>query len=152
MANLEDAILLATQAHRGQRDKNGSPYILHPIRVMCRVRTEIEKMIAVLHDVVEDTPTSLQDLINDGYPPQVVEAIDALSHRPGESYAAFIERLKPNPLARRVKIADIEDNIDPRRLSVLHEKDFERLKRYRQAWEILTSCEKVEGDTTAWLI
>ena len=141
MPTLDDAILLAAQAHRGQKDKVGAPYILHPLRVMLRLKTEEEMMVAVLHDVVEDSAYTLADLERAGFPPHVMEAVDCLTRREGETYEAFIERLKPNPLARRVKLADLEDNLDIRRLPQLGEKDFERLQRYRRAWASLTSDE-----------
>jgi (p)ppGpp synthase/HD superfamily hydrolase len=138
MATLEDAIVLAVQAHQGQRDKAEAPYILHPLRVMLRMRSDVERMIAVLHDVVEDTPYTLLDLQQAGYPEQVLEALDCLTRRENETYEEFIERVKANPLARKVKIADLEDNMDIRRISDLQEKDVERLKRYRRAWLALT--------------
>jgi (p)ppGpp synthase/HD superfamily hydrolase len=138
MATLEDAIVLAVQAHQGQRDKAEAPYILHPLRVMLRMRSDVERMIAVLHDVVEDTPYTLLDLQQAGYPEQVLEALDCLTRRENETYEEFIERVKANPLARKVKIADLEDNMDIRRISDLQEKDVERLKRYRRAWSALT--------------
>jgi (p)ppGpp synthase/HD superfamily hydrolase len=138
MPTLEDAILLAVQAHRGQRDKNGAPYVLHPLRMMLRLTTDAERMVAVLHDVVEDTPHTLEDLRRAGYPEAIVEAVDCLTRRETETYDEFIERLKPNLLARKVKIADLEDNMDVRRISELKESDFERLKRYRKAWAELT--------------
>ncbi|MBI4278385.1 MAG: GTP pyrophosphokinase [Armatimonadetes bacterium] len=138
MATLEDAILLAVQAHRGQRDKAGAPYILHPLRLMLRMTSEAEMMAAVLHDVIEDTHHTLDDLRRAGYPEEVLEALNCLTHRTGESYDAFIARIKPNPLARKVKIADLEDNMDIRRISDLRPKDVQRLKRYQQAWAELT--------------
>jgi (p)ppGpp synthase/HD superfamily hydrolase len=138
MATLEDAIVLAVQAHQGQRDKAEAPYILHPLRVMLRMRSDVERMIAVLHDVVEDTPYTLLDLQQAGYPEQVLEALDCLTRRENETYEEFIERVKANPLARKIKIADLEDNMDIRRISDLQEKDVERLKRYRRAWLALT--------------
>ena len=152
MATLERAILLAVQAHQGQKDKNGEPYILHPIRVMCRVDTETEKIIAILHDVVEDTPITLKDLEEAGYPPEVISGVDALSRRADETYGQFIERVNLNPIARRIKLADLEDNMDIRRLANLNNRDLERLHRYQQAWQILTEAEKVQGDTSSWLI
>jgi (p)ppGpp synthase/HD superfamily hydrolase len=130
--------VLAVQAHQGQRDKAEAPYILHPLRVMLRMRSDVERMIAVLHDVVEDTPYTLLDLQQAGYPEQVLEALDCLTRRENETYEEFIERVKANPLARKVKIADLEDNMDIRRISDLQEKDVERLKRYRRAWLALT--------------
>jgi (p)ppGpp synthase/HD superfamily hydrolase len=145
MATLEDAILLAVQAHQGQKDKAGAPYVLHPLRLMLRMGSDIEMMVAVLHDVVEDTPYTLLDLQQAGYPEQVLEALDCLTRRQNETYEEFIERVKANPLARKVKIADLEDNMDIRRISDLQEKDMERLKRYRRAWSALTG-EIVQGD------
>ncbi|MFY0525315.1 GTP pyrophosphokinase [Archangium gephyra] len=131
---LEDAIALAVEAHRGQRDKAGQTYILHPLRVMMRLETETERMVAVLHDVVEDSPWTLERLRGLGYPEQVLGALDCLTKREGETYEAFIERLLPHPLARRVKRADLEDNMDVRRLPAVTAKDAERLARYRAAW------------------
>ncbi|MBJ6761061.1 GTP pyrophosphokinase [Myxococcaceae bacterium JPH2] len=137
MPTLEDAISLATAAHRGQRDKAGQPYILHPLRVMFRVHSDLERTVAVLHDVVEDTPYTPEKLRELGYGEDVLSALDCLTRRKSESYEAFIERLRPHPLARRVKLADLEDNMDVRRLSAVTEKDLERLARYRAAWSRL---------------
>lgn len=133
MATLEDAIALAVEAHRGQREKSGQPYILHVLRVMLRGETEDEQMAGVLHDVVEDTRYSLDDLRHLGYPEPVVEAVDCLTRRPDESYDQFIARAVANPIARRVKLADLEDNMDVRRLSDVTERDRERLNRYVRA-------------------
>lgn len=134
MPTLEDAIALAVEAHRGQRDKAGQTYILHPLRVMMRLETEAERMAAILHDVVEDTPYTLERLRALGYPEEVLGALDCLTKREGESYEAFIERVRPHPLARRVKLADLEDNMDVRRLPAVGPKESERLARYRAAW------------------
>jgi len=131
---LEDAIALAVEAHRGQRDKAGQTYILHPLRVMMRLETEAERMAAILHDVVEDTPYTLERLRELGYPQEVLTALECLTKREGESYEAFIERVRPHPLARRVKLADLEDNMDVRRLVAVGPKEAERLARYRAAW------------------
>ncbi|SEU14093.1 HD domain-containing protein [Stigmatella erecta] len=137
MPTLEDAIALAVEAHRGQRDKAGQSYILHPLRVMMRLQTEAERMAAILHDVVEDTPYTLERLRALGYPEEVLGALDCLTKREGESYEAFIERLRPHPLARRVKLADLEDNMDVRRLPSVGPREAERLTRYRAAWSRL---------------
>lgn len=139
---LEDAIALAVEAHRGQRDKAGQTYILHPLRVMMRLETEPERMVAVLHDVVEDSPWTLERLRGLGYPEEVLGALDCLTKREGETYEAFIERLLPHPLARRVKRADLEDNMDVRRLPAVTAKDAERLARYRAAWARLREAER----------
>jgi (p)ppGpp synthase/HD superfamily hydrolase len=137
MATLEDAILLAAQAHRGQADRNGQPYVLHALRVMFRLEAEHERMAGVLHDVVEDTPNTLADLRALGYPEEVVAAVDCLTRRPDETYEAYIARAAANPIARRVKLADLEDNLDLRRLSTLTDHDLERLKRYLKFWRQL---------------
>ena len=131
---LEDAIALAVEAHRGQRDKAGQTYILHPLRVMMRLETGVARMAAVLHDVVEDSPYTQARLRELGYPEEVLSALDCLTKREGETYEAFIERIRPHPLARQVKLADLEDNMDVRRLPTITAKDAERLARYRAAW------------------
>lgn len=137
MAGLEDAIALAVAAHKGQRDKTGAPYILHPLRMMLAVDGDVARMAAVLHDVVEDTGRTLDDLRAQGFPEEVVEAVGHLTKREGESYEAFVERAAAHPIARRVKIADLEDNMDVRRLPAVTEKDRERLARYVAAWRKL---------------
>jgi (p)ppGpp synthase/HD superfamily hydrolase len=134
---LEKAIALAVEAHRGQKDRYGAPYILHPLRVMARVETTLEKIIAILHDVVEDTDWTLETLRGQGFGSPVLEALDCLTKRPGEGYTAYIQRSGSHPLARRVKLADLEDNLDPRRIPVATEPDPARLKRYLEAWHFL---------------
>ena len=134
MADIEEAIRIAVDAHRGQRDRGGAPYILHPLRVMLRVHTDAERMAAVLHDVVEDSAWTLEDLRARGFADEVVAAVDALSRREGEDYGAFVERAAAHPVARRVKLADLEDNMDVRRLLTVGPKETERLARYRAAW------------------
>ena len=134
MPTLEDAIALAVVAHRGQLDKVGQPYILHPLSVMFRLHSETERITAILHDMVEDTRYTLGDLRKLGYAEQILQALDCLTRRPEESYEEFIARIRRNPLARRVKIADLEDNMDLQRLPELTDRDVERLRRYRRAW------------------
>ena len=137
MPTLEDAIALAAEAHRGQADKSGQPYILHPIRVMLRCQTEAQRIVAVLHDVVEDTGRTFDDLRGLGYPDEILKALDCLTKREGEPYEAFVERAASDPVARVVKIADIEDNLDLRRLPGIGEKDVERIGRYVRGWQRL---------------
>ena len=139
MPTLEDAIRLALDKHHGQKDKSGAPYILHPLRVMAGMQTDAERIVAVLHDVVEDTDVTLEDLRELGYDPEIVEAINHLSRREGETYEEFIQRIKPNPLARRVKLGDLLDNMDIRRNATLDEKALERFQRYQKAWFELTT-------------
>lgn len=138
MPNLEEAIALAVKIHQGQVDKYGRPYILHPLRVMFRLDTEVEQIVGVLHDVVEDSELTLADLRDMGYSQTVIEALDGVTRREDETYAEFVERSFAHPLSRRVKVADLEDNMDLRRVSgELSDKDCERMKRYRRAWERL---------------
>lgn len=143
---LEKAIVLAATAHRGQVDKAGAPYILHPLRMMLTMHTPAEMMAAVLHDVVEDTAWTLEALRAEGFPDEVVEAVGGLTRREDESYEAFIERAAQHPLARRVKLADLEDNMDLRRLARLTDADQARLVRYQRAWRRLME-ERSEGNS-----
>ena len=133
---IEDAIVLAARAHRGQVDKRGKPYVLHSLRVMLKQEDETAQMVAVLHDVVEDTAVTLVDLRTAGFSAEVCEAVDCLTRRPEETYEAMITRVAANPLARRVKMADLEGNMDPRR-RVVGEHEADRQIKYRSAWERL---------------
>jgi len=139
MADIEEAIRIAVDAHHGQRDRGGAPYILHPLRMMLRVHTDAERMAAVLHDVVEDSAWTLDDLRARGFADEVVAAVDALSRREGEDYGAFVERAAAHPVARRVKLADLEDNLDLRRTATVEPDDAERLNRYLRAWRRLAA-------------
>ena len=130
---LEKAINIAVQAHHGQVDKAGAPYILHLLRVMLRMNDETEMVVGVLHDIIEDTHWTAADLEAERFPPEVVRVIRLLSKSNSESYEAFIARLAPDPLARRVKITDLEDNMDIRRVTSLSEEDWARLTKYQQA-------------------
>ena len=137
MSTLERAIEIASSAHAGQVDKAGQPYTFHPIRVMNRVETEHEKMAAVLHDVVEDTPITLEDLKREGFLPEVVQAIDALTKRPGETRLEAAKRAATHPLARMVKLADNAENMDLSRIPNPTERDYERLREYEKVRAIL---------------
>ncbi len=137
MPTLEHAISLATQAHQGQVDKAGHPYILHPLRVMFAVEGETARIIAVLHDVVEDSDVTFEALREMGYTDEVITGLACVTRRDNETYMEFVERAKQHPIARQVKLADIEDNMDMRRLQKIRDKDVERLRRYRQAWAYL---------------
>jgi len=137
MTNLDKAISIAKEAHDGQRDRYGAPYILHPIRVMDRMDSESEKIVAVLHDVVEDSDWTLDRLNKEGFPADVVAAIDCVTKRDGEAYEDFVKRSAGDALARKVKIADLEDNMDIRRMQFVSPTDAERLNKYRRAWEFL---------------
>ena len=134
MATLGKAIAIAAQAHQEQYDKAGAPYILHPLRMMLRMSSETEMMAAILHDVVEDTAWTLNQLRQAGFAEEIVQAVECLTHRDHETYDEFIARVRTNAIASKVKLADLEDNMDVRRLRTLTEKDAERLHKYHRAW------------------
>ncbi|MEN9355268.1 MAG: hypothetical protein RL318_2593 [Fibrobacterota bacterium] len=137
---LELALDMAFAGHRGQCDRGGSPYILHVFEVIQGCKGNAWAMVvAALHDLVEDGAASLADLTDAGFPAVVVEAVDALSRRKGESWDDYLGRVKGNSLARRVKRADLESNLDVRRLRDVGETSLERLERYRKAWQELAS-------------
>jgi (p)ppGpp synthase/HD superfamily hydrolase len=142
MANLARAIAIAAQAHQNQKDKSGFPYILHPIRVMLRMRSDVDMMVAILHDVVEDTEWTIDQLRTEGFSEEVLQAVACLTHQDNENYTAFLARIESNAIARRVKLADLEDNMDVRRLNALTEKDIKRLKRYHPAWVKLSQTDE----------
>jgi len=137
MSTLERAIEIAAAAHAGQVDKAGQPYILHPLRVMLRVSTSHERMAAVLHDVVEDTPVTLVQLTEAGFPAEVVDAVAALTKRPGETRMQAAARAASNPIARVVKLADNAENMDLSRIANPTEKDYARVEEYKQVRALL---------------
>jgi hypothetical protein len=138
-ATLERAIEIAAKAHAGQVDKAGEPYVFHPLRMMLSVQSPEARMAAVLHDVVEDTPVTIEQLRAEGFPQAVIEAVQALTKRDGEDYDAFIRRVAPNPIARQVKLADLRDNCDLSRIAQPTEKDHERIEKYGRAIKHLES-------------
>lgn len=132
MSTLERAIAIAAQAHAGQTDKAGEPYILHPLRLMLAMESDLERIAAVLHDAVEDSGTTLEDLRAEGFAEEAVAAIDALTKREGESKMDAAARAKRNPLALRVKLADNADNQDMSRIADPTEADVARIEEYRR--------------------
>lgn len=130
---LERAIAIAATAHAGQVDKGGAPYILHPLKVMLRMTTLEERIVAVLHDVVEDCGISLDDLRKEGFSEEVLTAIASVTKVPGESYEDFVERAAQNPIGRVVKLADLEENSDLSRIALPSWEDLERIEKYRRA-------------------
>lgn len=135
------ALRLAIRAHEGQRDKGGRDYVTHPIRVAARCRSLQAKTVALLHDTLEDTSVTVDELREQGFPDEIVEAVQAITKRKGESYESFVKRLSGNALAREVKIADLEDNMDIRRLNEITDRDVNRLRIYLQAWKFLSNCQ-----------
>jgi len=136
--NFDHALAIAVKAHQGQTDKVGEPYILHPLRIMFKMSNETERMVALLHDVVEDSPLTLDDLRKAGFPDTVIEAVDGLTRRDHEDYEVYVERASRNPLARKIKVADLEDNMNLRTQHGLTEIDKSRMARYQKAFHFLT--------------
>ncbi|MGO9873539.1 MAG: GTP pyrophosphokinase [Acidimicrobiia bacterium] len=134
-ACLEDAVALAAHAHRGQRypSPEAEPYVFHPLRIMLCFRDAVDQMAAVLHDAIEDSDFEVRDLVDAGYPAEVVAAVDSLTHRTDESYEDYIERLAANEVARRVKIADLTENLANNRLFPDAPANADRIARYEAA-------------------
>ena len=138
MSTLERAIEIALLAHKGQKDKSGEEYILHPLRVMERGKTEIEKICGVLHDVIEDSDWTIEDLKNEGFSEEVISVIKCLAKETeNKDYDEFIERVAKDPIAVQVKLNDLLDNMDITRLNKLNEKDLQRLNKYLRAYKRL---------------
>ena len=135
---LAKAIEIALEAHRGATDKAGMPYAGHIMRVMQAGRTIDEKIVGVLHDLVEDTDWTFDQLLEEGFPQHIVDALRCVTKiSEDEPYEEFIKRVKTNPLAVAVKINDLTDNMDIRRLSDLTDKDAKRLRKYLKAYRAL---------------
>lgn len=140
--HFEHALRIAVDAHAGQLDNADRPYILHVLQVVMGARPDLEAMtVAALHDVVEDSPITLAHLRDQGFPESVLEAVDAISRRDGETYEDYIERVVRVPLAVRVKLPDLEHNMDVRRLAHVAPSDAARLERYRAAWTRLSGAD-----------
>jgi len=137
MSTLEKAIIIATKAHSGQVDKGGHPYILHPLTVMMNVETNVEKIVAVLHDVLKDTELTLNDLESEGFGYDVLIPLGILTKGKGISYDDYIKQIAKNNVARNVKIQDIRNNMDLSRIENLSKRDFERNKKYKKALHFL---------------
>lgn len=141
MNALEKAISIAVEAHASQVDKSGAPYILHPLRLMLAMDNDTERMAAVLHDVLEDGPGWTEEKLRaEGIPDDVIEIVRVLTKTAEEEndYERFIRRVSQHPVATRVKLADLEDNMDLGRISQPTAKDLARVEKYRKAHEFLT--------------
>ncbi len=136
MSEVDRARVIASIAHRDQKDKAGKPYLLHLLAVAEKVETEQEKVVALLHDTVEDSHITV-GFIRDMFGKEVAEAVDLLTHKEGVDYFDYIRSIKANPLAKAVKLADLSHNLDTERLQQITEQDKERLKKYGQARQIL---------------
>jgi len=142
MSTLEEAIGIAAQAHAGAKDKAGAPFILHPLRVMLKTEDPTDRIVAVLHDVVEDSYWTIDALRERGFSEEILEAVDRLTHRPDESYEDFVRRAAENPIARRVKMADLEDNLQLSRIKHPTERDHARIAKYEWAMKYLKQISK----------
>lgn len=140
---LQKAIEIATEAHKNQTDRAGKPYTGHITRVMHAGKTLEERMAGILHDIVEDTHWTFEDLLQVGIPAEVVDAVRCLTKNENESYDQFVERVKTNPIAIAVKLNDLRDNMDITRLSEITDKDIERLHKYHKAYKELSELRTV---------
>lgn len=141
MSNLQRALEIAVTAHAGQKQKDGSPYAFHPITLALRLPPGAAQIVGLLHDVVEDTDWTLERLAVEGFASEVIEAVRLLTKPDGADYMAYVEKAAANPLARAVKIADLEHNMDVRRIAYpLTEKDLARLAKYHRAWTWLRAA------------
>ncbi|HOF16960.1 MAG TPA: phosphohydrolase [Bacteroidales bacterium] len=138
MSTIEKAIEIAVAAHKGQKDKSGANYILHPLRVMERGKTEIEKICGVLHDVVEDSEWTFEMLEKEGFSNEIIDVLRCVTKESEEEdYEVFINRIAQNPIAVEVKINDLLDNMDITRFKNLNEQDLKRLNKYLKAfWKL----------------
>jgi (p)ppGpp synthase/HD superfamily hydrolase len=141
MSTLERAIAIAVEAHAGQVDKAGAPYILHPLRVMLAQRTNDARIVAVLHDVVEDCGVTFDELKAEGFSDVVVHALQSVTRGDGESYEDFVARAASNPIGREVKLADLADNSDLSRIASPTEGDLRRAEKYARAVEMIHATE-----------
>ncbi|MDJ1473741.1 hypothetical protein [Xanthocytophaga flava] len=137
--NFERALQIATEVHKDQKDRYDAPYILHVMRVMLRGKNEDEKIVGLLHDVVEDSPKTIEDLRKEGFSESILEAVNCLTRPESESYEDFIQRIKTSRLAINVKLNDLEDNLDMRRLPSVTEKDIPRINKYLKAYHELVA-------------
>lgn len=131
------AMRIAYEAHHGQLDKTGLPYIFHPFHMAETMTTENSVITALLHDVIEDTDMTLEDLAREGFSEDILTALNLLTHNPGEAYMDYISRLSTCPLARQVKLGDLRHNSDITRLDVIDEKMEKRQKKYAKAIQML---------------
>ncbi len=134
---LEKAIEIAVEAHRGQIDKAGKEYILHPMRVMIRGRNDTEMIVGILHDVVEDTPITIDMLRLEGFSEDILAALECVTKRRGESYGTFIDRVLTNPLATQIKLYDMEDNMNRDRIPYPTPKDEARFRKYEKYHKVI---------------
>lgn len=132
------ALKLSFEAHKDQVDKSGMPYVFHPFHLAEQMDTEEKVVVALLHDVVEDTDYSLKDLENMGFPESVIQALALLTHERGVPYMDYVARIKENPIASAVKLVDLRHNSDLSRLDFVDEKAVARIQKYKKAIALLS--------------
>jgi len=138
MSTLERAIAIAAEAHAGQVDKAGAPYVLHPLRMMLKMPSNEARIVAVLHDVCEDCPGwDFDRLRREGFSGEIIAAVDSVTARAGEDYETFVRRAAADPIGRAVKLADLQDNSDLGRIAAPSQRDFDRIEKYRRAIELI---------------
>lgn len=135
------ALLISFSAHMNQLDKGGMPYVYHPYHLAEQMDDELSVCTALLHDVVEDTSVTIDDIKNEGFPEEVIEALRLLTHDDSVPYMEYVRKIKPNEIARKVKAADLEHNSDLSRLNTVDGAALERVEKYRQAINILRGGE-----------
>ena len=141
MATIEKAIVIASRAHAGVKDKQGKPYILHPIRVMMGVENEATQIVAILHDVVEDTSVSMPDIRAEGFSQEVIDALTLVTHQKDQPYSEYVIACKQNEIARHVKLSDLRDNASLSRVLLRPDRfegDSSRMHRYVLSYRFLT--------------
>ena len=131
------ALRISFEAHKNQIDKAGVPYVYHPYEVASHMNDEYSTCVALLHDVIEDSTITLEDLKTEGFPREILDALICMTHSKEVPYLEYVRQLKKNPIARSVKLADLANNSDLSRLPNISEKDLERIKKYKRAMEIL---------------
>ncbi len=135
------ALRTSIRAHERQKDKSGRDYVMHPIRVAERCKEPRAKIVALLHDTIEDTDVTAEYLRSEGFPEEIIIAVLSVTKQEGESYENFVHRAAGNAIGREVKIADLEDNMDVRRLKEITDEDVARLRKYLRAWQYLIKLE-----------
>ena len=136
------ALKISFDAHKNQVDKSGMPYVYHPFHLAEQMDDELSTCVALLHDVVEDTDITLDELRNDGFPNEVIEALSLMTHSDDVPYLDYVRAMKDNPIARKVKLAYLDHNCDLSRFEIVDDKALERVNKYKQAILILERAEK----------
>lgn len=140
-ANIDDALALVASKFQGMTDKDGEPYVMHCLRVMMGVDDPLAQQVALMHDLVEDTDVTIEDLKTRGFAAEVLAAVDLVTHKSEDSYAEYVVRIKENPIARSVKLSDLRDNSAMGRILYREDRlqrDLNRIQRYILSYQFLT--------------